>query len=389
MAQTPGTFRCESRVYGGSYTRMIGVKCRVCRNEAWKPGENAGWGPRLFKGWLLGRHGAGTDVCPGCRNQKEKRTDLSPAAKRAAYNRIEDKLATSTALTTSISVGEGRQAKEEANPQANTVLADKLKEALEIVTPDPPKEPTPWPVAMHAPWPSRLRTHLHKKDGIIRSTGFTRMANCARAAEKWLTRSGRVYDKNTVNMALDTNGAWMWWPQGFTSPAQVGLTPKTYRDVSKFRDGLRAAGASPPRARTPVNPPVEQTVVVVQRKEAETVPTQTDPPEMTSVRQPSREQRRAILDQLDLGYDMSAQRYNKDGSDQKVAEQLNVPRAWVTSLRTDLYGDFDRNEASDLRAKQLDDMVAKAVVAVDHLLSLATQAEGLLNELKAARAKIK
>lgn len=105
-------------------------------------------------------------------------------------------------------------------------------------------------------------------------------------------------------------------------------------------------------------------------------------PKLEPLRTISRVERRRIADHLDVQYDMDKQRYRTDGSDHKSAEKLNLPRAWVTQIRIELYGDHDRNEQQDAnRAKALE-TIKLAEKTRDELLSLATRAETILNELK-------
>jgi hypothetical protein len=68
-------------------------------------------------------------------------------------------------------------------------------------------------------------------------------------------------------------------------------------------------------------------------------------------RQPTWADNRRIRQDLDLAYDADAGRYFNNNTDESVAQRLNVPRAWVSTIR-ELYGP-DRCEDDDLRAKAL------------------------------------
>jgi hypothetical protein len=62
---------------------------------------------------------------------------------------------------------------------------------------------------------------------------------------------------------------------------------------------------------------------------------------------PSRADNQRVNDALDAAYDQRAGRYKGDGSDQKLADRLALPRQLVTTLRLALFGDHDRNEAAE------------------------------------------
>lgn len=62
---------------------------------------------------------------------------------------------------------------------------------------------------------------------------------------------------------------------------------------------------------------------------------------MTTVdlpRKPTRDQRRRVMEELDDKYPVAERGYKAGHSDESVAKHLNVPRAWVTELREQLYG---------------------------------------------------
>lgn len=234
----PGTFKTESRPYGGDgqLVRMVGCRCRKCGKTSWVRTHSPGAGAAIFqgRGWLLGRAGAGTDVGPCCRTAAKP--GMPKRQRIAAYNRIEDQLA--------------------EQPPVNTVLADKLTEALEQA------EPT----------------------------------------------------ETTMGASMTSDDA--------------------------------------------------------------------------KVRQPTREQRRSILDALDTRYDQEAQRYRDDYSDLRVAEILQYPRVWVTGLRVELYGDHDRNEATERKKSKMDEAIAIAEAAVEKLTSMALEAEKVWTDLKTARTRL-
>lgn len=69
--------------------------------------------------------------------------------------------------------------------------------------------------------------------------------------------------------------------------------------------------------------------------------------------------RRRIFREVDGNWDEGKAMYLGDVTDQTLADKLNVPRAWVATVRKEAFGDTDKNEsmirvlaeARDLRAK--------------------------------------
>jgi len=93
---------------------------------------------------------------------------------------------------------------------------------------------------------------------------------------------------------------------------------------------------------------------------------------------PTRDQNRAIMDQLDKLYLIEKQRYIGTNSDATVATHLNYPRIWVGDIRTQFFGEHDRNEASDAAARLLanwDEALAEAKSLMDRAIELLSKAE--------------
>lgn len=110
--------------------------------------------------------------------------------------------------------------------------------------------------------------------------------------------------------------------------------------------------------------------------------TETPPPDAG----PSREQRRQIMLALDAAYDTAGERYKGNRNDAAVASELGVPAVWVATMRAELYGDHDRNEAAS--AATLDAAIIDAKASLDQLLDMAAKAENILMDLKNKRSKL-
>lgn len=101
-------------------------------------------------------------------------------------------------------------------------------------------------------------------------------------------------------------------------------------------------------------------------------------------REPTRADKRRIIEALDEHYDAGKERYLRAFTDEALAEKLKCPRAWVTSLRDELYGP-ERNEAAQARDAELVKLEAEAKSLEDRALQLATDAETLRAKIVRAR----
>lgn len=104
------------------------------------------------------------------------------------------------------------------------------------------------------------------------------------------------------------------------------------------------------------------------------------------VREPTREERRKIIDYLDGAYDTKAQRYLAEGSDKAAGAALDVPWRWVADLRAQLYGDHDRNEADEARQVNLTELYQRGQDLEAKALQLAGEVETYKLDVKRALA---
>lgn len=103
-------------------------------------------------------------------------------------------------------------------------------------------------------------------------------------------------------------------------------------------------------------------------------------------REPTREDRRRVLDALEEHWSHAGGCYAKSFTDKSLAEKLNVPRIWVTAIREEFFG-AESNEAAVEHAKTLSTLCAKAKVLEDRALTLAADAEALRAEVRKAMGK--
>jgi hypothetical protein len=127
--------------------------------------------------------------------------------------------------------------------------------------------------------------------------------------------------------------------------------------------------AIPPQAPTPKDPMTQTTAI-------------------TPDRQPTRDERSSIHDELTKTYDIVQQRYAGNDSDANVAGRLDLPRAWVTDLRTMFFGDHDRNQQTEVKKKGMEELVKVAQAAGTRLIEMAAEAETIEQRLKAALKKL-
>lgn len=124
-----------------------------------------------------------------------------------------------------------------------------------------------------------------------------------------------------------------------------------------------------------------------------TTPTTTEEKPMTEQveilkRVMSREEKRAIIRRLDEVYDTVSQRYVDDWTDHRVAQGMNLPRAWITELRDEVYGPAGSNDEMDQLSTQMKDMLARLEDTVEQCLSAAASAEKLNAEVKSLEIRV-
>jgi hypothetical protein len=90
----------------------------------------------------------------------------------------------------------------------------------------------------------------------------------------------------------------------------------------------------------------------------------------------TREDRRKINDALDVAYDIDRERYVGDGTDAKLAAQLNVPRAWVSEERERTFGP-EANEADAKKREAAGTVLSELKALTDRCMELAQSCEDM------------
>ncbi|WP_157223333.1 hypothetical protein [Rhodovulum sp. PH10] len=97
------------------------------------------------------------------------------------------------------------------------------------------------------------------------------------------------------------------------------------------------------------------------RQPVETAPVMTAAvPAGTSPRQMSREDRRLVFSRLDEVYLDEERGYGVGWTDQKVADDLGVPRAWVVTIREENFGGAGGNEEIAAQVAEAEALVKRA-----------------------------
>jgi|GEM_PF-955431 len=82
---------------------------------------------------------------------------------------------------------------------------------------------------------------------------------------------------------------------------------------------------------------------------------------VSEIRKPTKEQKREIIQMLDVAYDTKAERYKGHDTDKAVAESLGsgVMPGWVAEIREDLFGPDGGNSEIENLAADIDKMSAE------------------------------
>lgn len=226
-----------------------------------------------------------------------------------------------------------------------------------------------WPLEKSAPKKKALHAHtpaspaappppgMHYRATMTR--GFTEGYNATHAAVNYLSRLGIATPKRDRDFRVFKLADGWGWDRINTPEENQEDQPMTLDSNSVE---LPVAAAPP--------------AVVVEAIHAAPPP------------QPTNTERREIRDYLDKHYDEDFSRWRGDLSDQRAAEAMDVPRAWITELRVANGLGPDQNEeqarlaAAEAQAlKTLDDLEALVLDSMD-------KADQAQRGIKALRAQL-
>jgi hypothetical protein len=110
--------------------------------------------------------------------------------------------------------------------------------------------------------------------------------------------------------------------------------------------------------------------------------------DLADIRKPDRETKRKIVDAIGGVWDDSRGRYLANNSDELIARDLKVPRAWVEDLRQELFGDNGGNLEMDEFAHDLDKHIKAVEKLTENALKLASDYEKIAGDMKALRTRL-
>jgi hypothetical protein len=175
-------------------------------------------------------------------------------------------------------------------------------------------------------------------------------------------------------------------PSGDLCPRCAAPKPKPALSPAQKRAAYcRIAGVQPAAPVVPI--PIVQTQEAVMPGATKSPVTLVRVPAADPPRTATREDRRRIMEALDVAYLVDRACYAKSGSDKALAERLGVPRAWVAEERDRAYGP-DACEADGELAARLEALEARAKSVIAEGMALAERAESLSLEVASLRAKI-
>lgn len=393
-------FPMESRLITGtkSYATHTGIHCCECKRWDWRKAGKPGIANRVFHnaGWRIGSR-RNQDVCPEClalhQNRKpgtvplEDRVPVPPppfndamAAQLAAVFKAQtgaDDVKADDTLTVTIV----------AEPEPVAIVPDKpltpgqrVQMYAEAKAAKPPMPELVWPKFVEN---TSVKTGYRTR---IATSEFTQFTNAQRAATNFHKSRGITTPRiNRDYIIYGCKGDWSW--MSIVLPKPPPMPPRNFTG----REKVETTALPPPK-------PTKRKYVwsgKYAKKEPKTMIEDTMGTALTkadyvaSTAQPTREQRQAIAGELDTRYDIVKGRYKQDGSDEKLSQKMNMPRAWITRIRLDLYGDHDRNELVDRNLIEITAALALASKAKERLLTMASEAEAIETDLTARLRRIK
>lgn len=298
------------------------------------------------QGWYVGQK-ARDDLCP---------THARPANRRA--HDLAERLKGSTVIADH-GVVEGPPLREGIFSKPSPDV-DKVLRSFSPAPAEPPPPPPPAEVAA----PAEPEKRPHRKPEADRPTGsYVSRASANAAAHSVLRRShGIEKPVQGEHFEVYQEGLWWYWR---VRVAAIKVNPQL-QPVSDPKE-VAVSDASTQAVRDAEGVQLAAPVV--------------------AIRQPTREDNKRIRDELDASYDEPKQRYKGDWTDQRLAEALKVPRAWVTRIRDELYGP-ERNEKDDAEKQEVIRLKGILTGFEAKLAKHVEEGMALIDEAAAIRRKI-
>lgn len=144
-------------------------------------------------------------------------------------------------------------------------------------------------------------------------------------------------------------------------------------------------GTTPPfSAPIPKETPLPQTPIIQRHDQNPNVTTLKSFGDLANaaIEKMSRSDHRRIFAKIMENWDDNRARYSGEYGDQKVASELNVPRAWVEHIRKEAFGDSGDNEEIQELREDIEKHLSTFNLAADDALKLAGRVEELLKGMR-------
>jgi hypothetical protein len=368
------TFELSGRRYGTGHRTYAKIECGFCHHVEWHVAKDSGVAIRVFRshGWKVGNKPP-QHRCPLCftKAKASRRRPDNPAIPPEIGAKLKEKILNGhlrdKLLRGSVLHPEGPHA-------MPTPRHDRTDEAPPILTGDEQVV-----VIMVEPPIKAVR-------GTMSTPGRTVFTNRKQATMAGARATGSVDGMAFFTVPLG---------DGWTYKLHVNTTEAERTEWRKSRKyGPRIMPRKPGSELGPAPPlSTKELHGAIASGQLHPTPEPTKEPMTTTStitpdRQPTRDERASIHDELTKTYDIVGQRYAGQDSDANVAGRLDLPRVWVTDLRTMFFGDHDRNQQTDRKIKELDAAIELAKAATTKLLEMAATAETLAADLRVARSKL-
>ena len=360
-------FKLEGRRYGSGHATYAQIVCGYCDHTEWHIARDSGVAIRVFRsaGWKVGNKDK-QHRCPTCfsKIKTARRAPDNPAIPKEIGKKLKEKIVSAHSKDALMGGSFLQPGGIVDMPRGPDDTRPAVAKAIDAITP-PPKTRVIDVVILPA---------IRGTPAVPGKTHYERRSAAAAAG----TRATGSID-GLAFFTVPLGKGWTWKLAVNTTEAER----THWRSARKYGPRpIKRTGGSPLGPK----PTTELHGAIPARAEPTKDPMNTTAP--IEKAQPTRDERSAIHDELTKTYDHVDQRYGGHDSDATVAGRLNVPRAWVSDVRTMFFGDYDRNQQTEVRKKELDEAIALAKSASLQLMNMAATAETLQADLIAARKKL-
>lgn len=158
----------------------------------------------------------------------------------------------------------------------------------------------------------------------------------------------------------------------------VGPTAKTKPNEKQVRAKLLGSGWSYVKGKL-FCPSCEENRKVVPMKVVE---------KQDGPREPTRSEKRQIMDMLETTYDVDAERYSGGDTDETVAEILKVMPGWVSQIREEFFGPAGSNEDISQLIADIDQFKEVSVKCLNEFVEAGERLRKVMAEATAHKARL-